>query len=53
MSRCLPVCLGTMCVSGAQGGQKRASDRFEQKLQVVIDFRDDAGTRTQVLGKNS
>lgn len=53
MMFCLNVCLFTKCASGVHGGQKRASDHLDLELQKVVSHDMGAGTRTQVLWKNS
>jgi hypothetical protein len=42
---CLHVYLCTMYVPGAQGGQKRALDSLELKLQTVVSHSVGAGTQ--------
>ena len=42
----LQVCLRTMCVPGACGGQKRVSDPLELELQKVVSHRVGAGNGT-------
>jgi len=39
------ICMCIMCMSGAQGGLKEASDPMELKLGVVVSHLD-AGTQT-------
>lgn len=48
----LYVCLCTMCVTGAPGGQEATSDPLELKLHMFMNHHGGAGNRTQILGKN-
>lgn len=47
MSVCLHVYLCTTCGPGAQGTQKRASDRLKLKLQMVVTHHVGAGNQTE------
>lgn len=42
----LSCCLGTICVSGVQGGQKRAPEPLHLELQIVVNSH--AGVETKV-----
>ena len=54
MSVCLHVCVFTTCgMCGAQGGQKRAWDLLELKVQMGVKCQGGAGNQSQVLRENS
>jgi hypothetical protein len=46
---CMYVCMCTICVPGAGGGQKKASDLLEQEMALSHNV--DAGNRTENSGK--
>lgn len=53
MSGFLHLCICTMCVPGAIGGQKGSMDPLELELWMVVNHHVGAGNRTQVLSKTT